>query len=202
MSSVVQICNMALSHIGDSGSITSIDPPDGSTQAARCATYYPHARDMVLEAHTWSFNTVRGSLALSGDAAGPWAYRYAMPSNALRVAKVLPSASTSAEDSEPFITEADATGNETILTDTEDATALYVISITDTSKFSPSFEDALSWLLASFLAGPIIKGAQGTKFGSYCFERYVKSMMAATASNASQHKPQPSRTPSSISSRA
>ena len=33
MSSVVDICNIALSRLGDRATVTSIDPPEGSAQA-------------------------------------------------------------------------------------------------------------------------------------------------------------------------
>ena len=53
MASEIAICNLALSHLGDAANIASIDPPEGSAQAEHCATFYPIARDSLLEMHDW-----------------------------------------------------------------------------------------------------------------------------------------------------
>ena len=50
----VDICNIALSHIGENGRITSLDTDvDESAEAAICARYYPIARNTVLEHGSW-----------------------------------------------------------------------------------------------------------------------------------------------------
>ena len=48
MSTPVDICNLALARLGDEANVQSISPPDGSTQAALCAQFYPIARDTAL----------------------------------------------------------------------------------------------------------------------------------------------------------
>src|SRR6266567_8578955 len=90
MASVVAICNAALSHIGDSANVTSIDPPDGSAQAGYCATFYPLALASLLEMATWGFATVRAPLAqLNTNPASTWLYAYAYPADAINVISVL-----------------------------------------------------------------------------------------------------------------
>ena len=59
MSSEVAICNLALAHLGDSATVASIDPPEGSAQSEHCARFYPIARDALLEMHAWKFATRR-----------------------------------------------------------------------------------------------------------------------------------------------
>ena len=59
MASEVQICNLALSRIGEDGSIISLDPPEGSEHAAACAAFYQRALGSLLESHDWSFATMR-----------------------------------------------------------------------------------------------------------------------------------------------
>ena len=59
MASDVEICNLALSHLGDTATVASIDPPEGSAQAEHCARFYPIARDALLEKHDWSWATRR-----------------------------------------------------------------------------------------------------------------------------------------------
>ena len=36
MASDVQICNIALAHLGDTATVASINPPEGSAQAEHC----------------------------------------------------------------------------------------------------------------------------------------------------------------------
>lgn len=62
MPSAVTICNLALAHLGDSATVSSIDPPEGSAQAEHCARFYPVALGLLLEAHPWNFATKRSRL--------------------------------------------------------------------------------------------------------------------------------------------
>ena len=63
MASEVDICNLALAHLGDSATVASINPPEGSAQAEMCQRFYPIARDSLLEMHNWGFATRRKALA-------------------------------------------------------------------------------------------------------------------------------------------
>ena len=58
---LVDICNLALSSIGETGSITSLD--DGSEQAALCKKFLPEARDGLLQMRQWGFAVRRVVLA-------------------------------------------------------------------------------------------------------------------------------------------
>jgi hypothetical protein len=91
-----------------------------------------------------------------------WTYAYALPTDFLKVCASTPPAlgaiSTSIYE---FDTETDATGQKILLTDVENPYLVYVRVIDDTSKFSPTFVTALSYLLASMLAGPVLKGEAG-----------------------------------------
>ena len=90
MFSVVDICNLALSLLGDSAAVVSIDPPEGSAQAEHCKRYWPHALQSVLEAHPWGFATKRVKPAQLAQRNSAWSYHYALPHDALRVFAVLP----------------------------------------------------------------------------------------------------------------
>lgn len=201
MASVVQICNMALSHLGDTGIISSIDPPDGSIQAGRCSVFYPIARKVILEARDWGFATRRATLALLTDPPSGWLYRYALPSGQLRVVKVLPPSVDTGEHSEPFTLEALADGTVTLLTDTEQATCLFIQEVNNSAVFPPTFTSALAWLLASYLAGPVIKGKEGASFGEYCYNRYATELAVAAMADASQHRQKDGYVPSGIAAR-
>lgn len=161
MASEVDICNLALAHLGQSRQITSIAPPDGSVEAALCQRFYPIARNIMLEAHYWGFATKRVGLALSGTAPALWEYSYAWPNGALDIQQILLE-----EDNTPQEFAVEAVGDDTfIYTNAEDAQAKYTALITDTTKFSSTFEMSASLMLSSFLAGPIIKGRAGKEVG-------------------------------------
>ena len=174
MASEVDIANLALSHLGDAATIASLNPPEGSAQAEHCARFYPIARDALLEMHPWGFSTKRVQLAQLGAGWPEWDYAYAMPSGTLNVIAVLPPDATDDYSSgvptsaggsylpQPFSCETDDSGRQVIYSDQPSAVLRYTSVVTDTTAFSPLFVTTLSHLLASYLAGPIIKGEAGS----------------------------------------
>lgn len=162
MASVVDICNTALSHLGDEAEVISIVPPDGTAQSAHCGRFYPIARDKLLEMHPWTFATVRVSLAVvAAGAPSEWAYAYALPTKCLKPHAVyLPDALDDARG-EDFIVESDADGSGVLYTNVADAVLRYTRLVEDSTRFTPGFVVALARLLASYLAGPIVKGTTG-----------------------------------------
>jgi hypothetical protein len=170
MSSEVDICNLALSHLGDEASVSAITPPDGTAQAAHCKRFYPIARDMLLEMHPWTFATKRSALSeATNEAEDDWAYAYALPNLCIRpLSSYLPGTparyfgnETTDAGSHPFIVEAAEDGSAILYTNVETATLRYIARVTDTSKFTSGFVVLLARLLAVYLAGPIIKGRDG-----------------------------------------
>lgn len=204
MASVVQICNMALSHIGSDARVASISPPDGSVEAGHCATFYDVARTEMLEPGNWAFSLKRAALAQVTNPSTVWAYAYAKPADCQRALRILrPSIAvtvftqdlrvephTDDRDTAPFDIE-----GEVILTNEPDAKLVYVQDVTDSTKFPASFTSALSYLLAGYLAGPIIKGNEGVRLGDAMRQRAANMAdVSATASaNASSAEslPQP-----------
>lgn len=195
MASVVQICNMALSHIGSDARVSSISPPDGSVEAGYCATFYDMARTEMLEPGNWRFTLKRASLATVTNLSDTWAFAYAMPSDCLAPKRILRPGigltvftqddyqySPNDNNGADFEVEGDV-----LYSNEPDATLLYVRDVTDTTKFTPSFTSALSYLLSSYLAGPIVKGNEGVRVGDAMRERAMAlADIAATASaNAS-----------------
>ncbi len=193
MPSVVSICNVALSRLGDSATVASIDPPEGSAQAEHCAMFYPIARDTLLEMHDWSFATRRGNLALLTVPAWSWRFAYAKPAQCIKVVSVLRPDVCSTSRSEDYQTEAADDGTPIILTDLENATVRYIAPVTDSTRFSPMFTDCLAWLLASYLAGPIIKGDTGVAAGRAAFSTFKQQFTMAAASDANQQRGDPRR---------
>ena len=200
MASVVQICKMALSHIGSDATISSINPPDGSVEAGYCATFYDLARTELLEPGNWSFSLKRATLAEVTNESTTWAYAYAKPSDCLRPLRVLGTGSWLTTFTEDLYTALDD-GNsanftvegQVIYTNDPEAVLVYVQDVTDTGKFSASFTSALSFNLASYLAGPILKGSDGAKLGDAMRQRAFNAaaLSAAASANASSESAQP-----------
>ena len=182
MATEVDICNLALAHLGDDATIATLSPPEGSAQAEKAARFYPIARNTLLQMHTWNFAAKRGNLALTANTLDQWDYAYTAPADMMSpVAIISPTAQNdyatrmSAGDTPGGITSNYAptivAGQYTpqqfavegtfIYTNQENAMLRYQAFITDPSLFSPLFVTTLSWHLASMLAGPVIKGDQG-----------------------------------------
>ena len=88
MSSVVQICNAALTALG-ADSIVSLT--EASEQARLCKSRYESVRDAVLRAHPWNGAVARATLpAASETPLFGYLYRYSLPTDpyCLRVLKL------------------------------------------------------------------------------------------------------------------
>lgn len=199
MASSVQICNMALSHIGSEARVSSIDPPDGSVEAGHCATFYDLARTELLEPGSWNFSLKRASLAEVTNASDTWAYAYALPSDCLRALRILyPSVAltvfTQDQRAEPHTDDRSSAQfdieGEVLYTNQPEAVLLYVVDVTDTTRFTPSFTAAFGYHLAGYLAGPIIKGVEGTRVADAMHQRAqaLAGIAATTAANASHER--------------
>lgn len=92
--SAISICNQALSEIGTRSNISAMD--DGSEEGTQCAIWYNTLRRRLLRTAPWGF--ARGQLALTqlGDlipdqtAPYPWLWKYAYPSDCIKMRYVLP----------------------------------------------------------------------------------------------------------------
>lgn len=223
MASVVDVVNTALGHIGDEAIVTSIDPPDGSVQAMHAARFYPIARDALLEMHAWRCCTRRANLAkLSITPPIGWAFAYSLPNLCVRpIAVLMPDAlpdlfstvntnilTPAASDtlnSQDFVVESLDDGSSVVYTNTDSAQMIFQIGVTDLNKFTPLMVLALGRFLASFLAGPIIKGTDGTavaKAQLQVFHDFDLPKAAVSDANARQSNPYNNSTPAPIAARA
>ena len=191
MATEIDICNLALAHLGDDATIASIKPPEGSAQAEQAARFYPIARNTLLEFHTWNFASKRTTLATVNNTIDQWEYAYVAPADMITPLAIL--SPTAQNDYATRMSSGDTPGGITsnfaptilaghytpqqfviegnlIYTNQENALLRYQSLITDSTKFSPLFVVTLSWHLASMLAGPIIKGDQGRAESKRCTE--------------------------------
>lgn len=191
MASEVDIANLALARLGDNATVASLDPPEGSVQAEHCARFYPLARDALLEMHAWKFATRRVLLAKLAVPSWNWSFAYAEPADVLKLLGVFPAKAANDDETQPYEAESATTGASIILTNQEDASLRFIARVTDTTRFPPLFVDALAWLLASYLAGPILKGDAGAAMAKACLQSFMLVFSNAKVSDTNQRKVRP-----------
>ena len=155
MASAVDICNLGLSHFGKDANLSALT--EQSIEAEHCSRFYPVALNELLEEFDWTFARARATLASVTNDREDIAYKYARPSDCLRERRLLPLGyGEDVTDSADFQREGGF-----IYADDPSATLVYTKILTDTTKFSPMFVIALSWRVASYIAGPIVKDPTG-----------------------------------------
>lgn len=156
MSSVVDICNLALANIGCTEFITSIESTDGmSKEAMLCARFWPIVRDSLLRDAAPSFARKRSGLADTGETSDQWGYIYSYPSDCLR-ALYIESGTRKPTKGQKVEFEKGVSGSgNVIFTDMEDAELVYVCRVEDTELWDVSFTEAASWYLAARLSMPM-----------------------------------------------
>lgn len=198
MPSEVGICNISLAHIGESSTISSLD--EASAHSDLCRIFYPVARDLLLE-EGWSFNTRRALLALFSTAPpSAWGFCYALPNGFSNALALLPQGGND-DCKVDYALETMDGGSRVLLTNEENPVLRYTVRITDASKFSPLFVDTLTWLLASYLAGPIMKGDSGIKAGRAAYQTYQTQLAHALAKDSNQMQQRQDQIPSAIAAR-
>jgi hypothetical protein len=146
MASEVDICNKALLSLGAS-TILSLD--DEQTEAHLCKQLYADLRDAVLQAHDWSWAIERVNLPKSGtDPTFRYANAFPLPARVLYVMEV-----NKVERDDP--TRDWQVENDAIVSDDTNCSAKLLRQVTDTSKFSPLFIQALQARLAADMAIPL-----------------------------------------------
>lgn len=168
MATEISICNLASANLLSADRVTSINPSDGSTLANLCQTFYPIARDTALTEHNWFFARKTFNASLDGDGVydGVWAYKYGLPADCLIAREVHPKGY---HDPQPFDVESTDTGN-ILLTDMTLARLTYTYRCTDAPRYPMTFVVAISWLLASFLAGPVMQ--KNKRLSSEALQKY------------------------------
>lgn len=207
MATVVDICNMALANLADEANVSSIDPPEGSAQADHCATFYPIARDTILESHAWSFATRRIMLASLTPEWDAYTYAYMKPSNMLRILSIYDpditdeQALLAGQAENDFIIEIDSNGDEVIMTNVESAACRYIVRVEDTTKYSMMFINTVAAYLSSLLSGPIIQGPGGVKMADYWNGKAMAYLERARALDANSQRRRLHYTPAPIRAR-
>lgn len=192
----IQICNLALDHLGANSEIESFT--ETSTPAKTCKRWYDVCRRQVLEAFNWNFARRRTTLALhSDDPPDTWLFRYQYPSDCLK-ARLIQNPFDAAgipcwpvnlqlgemTDAIPFeIATNDAGDQRTILTDMEQAILVYTMDQKKPEMFSMWFVETLSHLMAARMAMKITQ-KKALRDGEY--QAYINSLASAPGQEAQE----------------
>lgn len=158
MTSVVSICNLALSNLGKDN-ISALT--EASAEAKACSQFYEHTRDTLLQAYPWRFAGKTQALAeLVNDKPGAWGYAYKRPVDCLKIRWVRHEYSDldlSRQDEAAQIANTYEVEGDKIYCGISPAMLRYTFRLTDPAKFPPLFVDALSMSLAVRLAMPLTR---------------------------------------------
>ncbi|MBQ9240555.1 MAG: hypothetical protein IJ164_04340 [Duodenibacillus sp.] len=178
MTTQVDICNLALTQLGDVAEVVSINPPDGSPQAGHCARFYPVAVRRVLEDHLWSFALARvyptPIAGIDTDRQG-YSYAYAVPSDCVRIANIVNRQSRRISD---FLVKSYGNGM-AIYTEDDDPVLTYVRYVDTPSAYPGYFVDALVARLAAYLVGPIRREDQSSQTAINLLRLYQQALTEA-----------------------
>lgn len=215
MASNVDLTNIALGHLGSDAQVTSIEPPDGSPEAGYGKRFLATARREMIESYEWRFTVRRARLApVSVNPSDQWLYAYAAPSDCIKPRRVLTLgvasvfALANAQETNGFINATDQDGapfdfeNGVILTNEPEAVLLYQADVIDPNKFTPGFYSALGYLLAAYLAGPIIRGKAGVAAAQNYRQLALSMGQAASGLDANSMSEHNDFTPGSVAARA
>lgn len=188
MASSTEICNLALSHLGNTKRIANLDT-EQSQEASLFRVFYETTRDLVLNEYEWPFATKMAALALIEEEPNDeWTYSYRYPSDCLKFMRILSGNRADTNSSRvPYKISHDASGK-IVYSDYEEAECEYIASITDTSYFSPDFIMALSFRLAAY-AAPSLTGGDPFKLGERAMKMYQLELSKAAANAFNEEQP-------------
>lgn len=201
MATNVDICNLALTQLGERGSVTGLNPTDGSDWAAECSRYYPIALRRLFEEFDWSFSQTRARLSkLSSFDSELYGYKYAyaLPSDCVRVTRVstinqLKENGELSQDGTRWMAElpknyeiqfSTTTQNRILLTDIDNAFVQYTAYKDMPALFPTYFIECLVLGLAVYLVGPIKRSDAASQMAQNLRQAYEQALSKAKTDDA------------------
>ena len=167
MTSIVAVCNRALSKTGDELIITSLD--DDTKPARYCKALYADTRDFVLRSYPWRFALKRYVLApLKDKPLFGYEYQFSLPSDCLRVWKMA--------QGERYQVE-----GQRLLTDQNICRFIGISRVENASLFDPMFVEAFALRLAAELAVPLTASATLRDSLAKEYQQFVQQAKTASA---------------------
>lgn len=199
MADEVEICNLALSNIR-AGSINNLG--EKSPQAQICKLKYPIMRDRCLRDAVWNFNRGIKALASIDVEIYNWAYAYKYPVDCLKIHRIIPEYEEVTGDVSVVSRLIDTQilpitdyrrqvayevfnfSNVKVIGCNETTLHIdYAIKITDPNLFSDDFIIALSHLISSEVAIPLVGVEKGRSLRSDSLQLYEQYISSASESD-------------------
>lgn len=169
MASQADICNLALSNLGQASDITSINPPNGGKYAQVCVQLYPIALEQVLTDADWLFAARVSELsAVEADIPAAWQYAYAVPTGMVKPVRLQTPDMTDPNIGIPFELAGD------VLYANEPAVVLrYTHRNTSTAEYPHGFVLAVAAYLSHLLCGPVLKDPAASQAWMRMYQSYL-----------------------------
>ena len=169
--SVIQICNMALTQLGEP-SISSLAEKNKASRL--CDLRYIDVRNAVLRAHPWNCAIKRASLAqLNETPAYGYAYAFQLPTDFLRL--VRPQVSSAKYKIE----------GRKVLTNESEFNLTYIYALDDVTQMDSLLQAAIAARLAAELALPLARSAERQ---NNLWQQYKEKLSEARFIDASEHE--------------
>lgn len=150
ITSTTQLANLALSEIG-ARRIDNLDS-DTTTEAKSCNLHFNHCRDSLLRRHQWSFATTRAALSqLTADPIKEWSAAWQLPTDCVRLIRVVSSANDAAIPTNLFTIE----GRKLLTVDDDAKTIVYISNAVPIGEWDALFVEAMTYALAARIANDV-----------------------------------------------
>lgn len=184
MSSDLDMCNQALSHIGKN-QIQSFD--QRGPEAEQCKIHFQPALEAALAAFDWNFARVIKTLPqLTGiTPAWPFGFAFTYPADCVRIRRVVPLGARDPRDEIRYSVGRNPAGGNgrVIYTVREAPTFIYTTSAVDLASVDQQFVELFSWHMATRLAMPLTKDL---KLRNEMFRMVQAFKTPAEAANANE----------------
>lgn len=182
----VDICNLALGVIGDHN---ISDLTEQSEEARTCSRFYEPVRRSTLLLHDWRFAT--GTITLpqtefspNEDPLGKWVFKFMIPVDCLRVRRIQKRFNEGCDI--PFSVGI-SDGVNVMYCNYDHPTIEYTIDVIDTKLFSPAFEQAFYYRLASSISLPLTQSSTVVQMVEQRASIGVASAIASDANESREH---------------
>lgn len=177
MATKIGICNMAISYVGGQ-IINSLEYPYESKEAEVCDLFFDQALTEVLRNFAWGFATATIQLTrLTSENQLGFSFTYALPQDCVRVLEIVNPTPPGKVNYELSF---DSTSNSRVLLSNKSPAVLkYTKKITNYELADGAFISALSYLLSSFIAVPLLGATAGSSVSVNLLNIYTNFLQKA-----------------------
>lgn len=177
MATVIEICNLALTHLGQAPIISFEDPNNRVEEL--CGIHYPLVRDVIVESRMWTFATVRARIETTQKDEWGAQYLHNVPEDWLKVFRAYRRVNVTGKGPQAnWVME----GNK-ILSDEKILYIWGVIRITDPSTFPPMVVSTMAERLASDMCVTI---TENRRLKNDLLKAHEKSLNEASSRDGGQ----------------